>query len=190
MKRTLPDCDVTVVVRACDDEDRIGHVLVRVARHLRSLGLSFEILVPDEGSGDNTVAIAVLLKPSIRELEVMHAEPQHGFRQACESARGRTVVLYDVRTDAPLSALGYALDRLREGADVVALSGRFLVFRRTRAWRAFDTLVQRRDPLTLEHRFLKRARSLGLSCTVTHRKRRSPWTVLRQMFTTTAPVRT
>ena len=78
----------------------------------------------------------------------------------------------------------------REGADVVALSGRFLVFRRTRAWRAFDTLVQRRDPLTLEHRFLKRARSLGLSCTVTHRKRRSPWTVLRQMFTTTAPVRT
>jgi hypothetical protein len=179
MKRTLPDCDVTVVVRVCDDEERIGHVLRRVARHLRSLELTFEILVADEGSGDNTLAVAALLKPTHGELEVMHSTPQAGFRDACERARGRAVVLYDARTDAPLSALGFALERLAAGIDVVAVGGRFLVVRRTRAWRAFDALESRRDPLVLEKKFLRRARSLGLHCTVTHPKRRTPWALLR-----------
>src|SRR4051794_38376306 len=62
-----PDFDVTVVVRVCDDEERIGHVLKRMAAHLRSLQLHFEILVADEGSGDNTLAVATLLRPTVRE---------------------------------------------------------------------------------------------------------------------------
>jgi hypothetical protein len=62
---------------------------------------------------------------------------------------------------------------LRDGLDVVALGGRYLVLRRTRAWRAFDALVGPRDepmPMRIvERRFLRRARQLGLACTVTHR---------------------
>jgi hypothetical protein len=46
--------------------------------------------------------------------------------------------------------------------------------RRTRAWRAFDALVGRRDPIAVEKRFLKRARALDLQCTVTHRTPRRP----------------
>jgi hypothetical protein len=169
---TQPDCDVTVVVRVRDDEERIGHVLRRIAAHLRSMQLKFEILVADEGSGDNTLAVTALLRPSLRELEIMHAEPAAGFHDACQRARGRAIVLYDARTEAPLSALGFALGRLRDGRDVVAVGGRFLVFRRTRAWRAFDALVtRRRRPRVLEKRFLKRARSLGLDCAVTHPKK-------------------
>jgi glycosyltransferase involved in cell wall biosynthesis len=178
-----PDCDITVVIRVRDDEERIGHVLRRIAAHIRSLQLKFEILVADEGSGDNTLAVAALLRPSMPELEVMHAEPASGFHDACQRARGRAIMLYDARTDAPLSALGFALGRLRDGRDVVAVGGRFLVFRRTRAWRAFDALVtRRRRPRALEKRFLRRARSLGLDCTVTHPKRKPlvAWTRLRE----------
>jgi hypothetical protein len=64
---------------------------------------------------------------------------------------------------------------LRDGLDIVALGGRYLVFRRTRAWRAFDALVGRRDPAAVERRFLRRARQLGLACTVTHRTARRSW---------------
>jgi hypothetical protein len=164
MARPVPDFDVTVVIRVHDDEDHVARVLGRVARHLRSLKLRFEVLVADEGSGDNTVAVATMMRPSVRELEILHADPGEGCRRACERARGRAIVVYDVRTDAPLSALGFALERLRGGADVVAVGGRYLVFRRTRTWRAFDALEGRHSSADLERRFVKRAQSLGLAC--------------------------
>src|SRR5947207_250613 len=170
-----PDCDVTFIVRTSDDEERIGHTLARISRYLGAQGLSAQILVADEGSGDNTVAVAVMLRRKIREIAVIHAEAGYGFRDACQRARGRVVVLADARTDAPLGAIGYALGRLREGLDVVALGGRYLVFRRTRAWRAFDALAGRRDPIAVERRFLRRAKQLGLGCTVTKRTRRPSW---------------
>lgn len=174
MTSASPDCDVTFIVRTFDDEERIGHVLGRIARYLAAHRLSAEIIVADEGSGDNTVAVAIMLRRQIREIAVLHTEPGAGFRDACQRARGRVLVLGDARTDAPLAAVSYALGRLREGLDVVALGGRFLVMRRTRAWRAFDALAGRRDALAVEKRFLRRARQLGLACAVTHRTRRRP----------------
>jgi glycosyltransferase involved in cell wall biosynthesis len=176
MASASPDCDVTFIVRTFEDEERIGHVLRRTARYLAAHQLSAEIVVADEGSGDNTVAVAIMLRRQIREIRVLHCEPGVGIRDACQRARGRVIVVADARTDAPLGAVGYALGRLRDGLDVVALGGRYLVMRRTRAWRAFDALVgRRRDPVALERRFLRRARQLDLACTVTHRTRRRRW---------------
>jgi hypothetical protein len=112
----------------------------------------------------------------------MHADPSFGFHDACQRARGRVVVLYDGRTEAPLSALGFAMGRLRDGRDVVAVGGRFLVFKRTRAWKAFDALVtRRRRPRVLEKRFLRRARNLGLDCATTQPKKQPviAWARLR-----------
>src|SRR5579862_1719100 len=93
-----PDCDVTVILRVRDDEERIGHALKRLASHLRALELGFEILVADEGSGDNTLAVTALWRPSLPELELIHAQPGEGYQLACERARGRAVVLYDARS--------------------------------------------------------------------------------------------
>jgi glycosyltransferase involved in cell wall biosynthesis len=165
-----PDLDITAVVRAHEDEERIGLVLARIARHLTSLGCRFEILVADEGSGDNTVAVAVLMRQRHPEVEVLHAPSGRGLTAACERARGRAILLYDARTDAPLAGLGWALERLRAGVDIVAVSGRWLVLRRTRTWRAFDALAGvPRDPRVVERRLLRRARSLGFVAEVTQK---------------------
>jgi hypothetical protein len=184
---TTTDYDVTFVLRTFDDEERVGHALRRAAAWLAARRLSAEIIVADEGSGDNTVAVAVMLRPQVRQVAVLHCDPGAGFHDACQRARGRVVVLADARTDAPLASIGYALGRLAEGLDLVALGGRYLVFRRTRAWRAFDALwTRRRDPLAVERRFVRRARSLGLACVVTQRpgKRaeKRPWSRLFAPF--------
>ncbi len=174
-------CELSFVLRCRDDEERIGHTIQRVAAHLRGLGLSFELLLVDEGSGDNTLAIAALLRPSHPELQTMHAEPGCSFLAGAHQARGRVVVLYDVRAEASLAALGYTLGRIERGLDVVALGGRFLAFRRTRALRAFDTLTtSRRDMNELETRFIRRARAVGLGATLTHPRRRSALERLRE----------
>jgi len=171
------DCDITVVLRVCDEEERVGHVVTRLAAHLRALELGFEILVADEGSVDNTLAVTALLRPTLAELEVMHAEPGEGYFVGCQRARGRAVVLYDVESEAPLGALGFALGRLADGADLVVVAGRYLVMRRTRAWRAFEA-VQRRTHVEVERRLLRRARSLGLRCEIKS-ARPTPWALLR-----------
>jgi hypothetical protein len=112
---------------------------------------------------------------------VLHAEPDRGFRDASVRARGRFIVLADARSDAPLAPLGFALSRLHDGVDIVSVSGRYLVVRRTRAWRAFDALAARREDLPgesmqrIERRFLRRARRLGLACSVIPVKERPPW---------------
>ena len=172
MAQSSAPCEVSFVLRCCDDEERIGHTIQRVTSHLRELGRSFELLLVDEGSGDNTLAIAALLRATHPELTEVHAAPSQSFLTGAEQARGRVVVLYDVRSEAPLAALGYALGRIERGLDVVALGGRFLAFRRTRALRAFDTLTTaRRDMREVESRFVRRARAVGLGAAVTHPRR-------------------
>lgn len=174
------DCDLSVVLRVRDDEERIGRVAARWATHLRQLHLSFEILIADEGSGDNTVAVATVLKRAVGELRVLHCDLGRGVRQACEQARGRAVVVYDVAVEAAPNALGWALDRLRAGRDLVVVPGRYFVFRRARAFRAFDALDQPRHA-TVERRFLRRARALDLACDVTHVRHRRLFS-LRGLF--------
>jgi hypothetical protein len=109
---------------------------------------------------------------------VHHAEAGQGYVVGAELARGRVVVVSDLRNEAPLAALAYALGRLERGLDVVSLGGRFLVFRRTRGLRALDALGSaRRDaraPLRdVERRFVRRARAVGLSAVVTRGHRRA-----------------
>ena len=167
-----PDCDITVIIRVLDDEDRVGHVVRRLVRHLRALERSFEVLVADEGSGDNTLAVIALLRQEVRELSVVHANPERGFVVAGGVARGRSVLFYDVRSVAPLGALGFALGRLADGIDVVTVGGRYLVCRRTRSWKAFEAL-EGETFAEVERRFIKRARSLGLVCEQTPARRPS-----------------
>ena len=111
-----------------------------------------------------------MLRRQIREIAVMHADARRRLSRRL-SARARP--RHRARGCAHRrAARGDRLcaRSLARGLDVVALGGRYLVMRRTRAWRAFDALVGRRDPGRREA-FLRRARQLGLDCTVTHRTR-------------------
>jgi dolichol-phosphate mannosyltransferase len=124
--------DVSVILPFGDDEDRVGVLSRRVAEHLRELGLAFEILAVDEGSGDNSVALLSILRGELPELKLVH-----GMSDGVLAARGRTlwVVDHHLGHDAgALAPFATAERRVSAGeADVVA-AGRFLVARRTRAW--------------------------------------------------------
>jgi hypothetical protein len=128
--------DVSVLVPFRDDEEHVGALARRLAAHLRALGLSFELLFVDEDARDNSVALLHLLRDrEIPELRVLTASGALGFAVAARVARGRTLWFFDVaEADAPLAPFAWARRRVDEGVDVVRVSGRFTVARRTRVW--------------------------------------------------------
>ena len=60
-----PRYDVSVILPFGDDEEAVGIAVKRTAEHLRSLGVSFEILAIDEDSGDNSHAVLALLRAEV-----------------------------------------------------------------------------------------------------------------------------
>lgn len=155
--RASPEMDVSVVIPFADDEDRVAGLARRIAAHLRELVVRFEILAVDEDSGDNSVAVLSLLRTELPELRVLSAPGRgHGFAAGAREARGRTLWLMDVtHGDASLSAFGWAYARLAGGTDVVVVERRYVLCRRTRAWRVLDSMRGRGE--VFERRFMRRA---------------------------------
>jgi hypothetical protein len=156
------DCDVSVVMPFADDEDRVGVLARRVAAYLRAQKLSFEVLAADEGSGDNSVLVLSLVAAEVPELRVIRSTPHHGCSAGASVARGRTIWFVDpTRADASLAPFGRAHDRLVGGAaDVIAIDGRWVVCRRSRAWRALASLRGR--AAVFDRRLVRRATLYGL----------------------------
>ena len=157
------DVDVTVIIPFSDDEERVGRLARRIGQHLGSLALTCEIIAVDEGSGDNSVALLGLLaRVELPHLRVCPADEGRGFASATALARGRVLWFFDVeRADTPLSPFAWAHSRIiDDAADVVVVSGRFALARRTRAWKAIEGLRGRAD--RFEHRLRRRARRHGL----------------------------
>lgn len=161
---TTPELEVSVVIPFADDEERVGALSRRIAGHLRALGLRFEILAVDEDSGDNSVALLSLLRAEVPELRVLEAPGHgHGFAAGARAARGSVLWLVDARRGASsgLAPFSWAHARVSgDAADVVAVEGRYVLCRRTRAWRVLDAVRGRGD--AFERRFLRRARTRGL----------------------------
>lgn len=175
----LADPELTALVICRNDEECIGHALRRLHAHLRSLRLRFEILVVDERSTDNSLAVLSLLRRELPGLDVLAGVASgEGYAWSVRRARGRALLLFDARTQAPLSALGFALSRLGDGYDGVAVSGRYLVLRRTRALDILTRLMHRRNPLDLERRFIRRAH--GLRVAVAAARASKPLTRIRE----------
>lgn len=160
----MGNVDVTVVLPFTDDEDLVGSACKRIARHLEEQGLAYELIAVDEGSGDNSVALLALLRPTLPELRVLHgASAGRGFALGAAAARGR--VLWLLEPDSAtrsLSVFGRPHGRVARGElDLAVVRGRFAVMKRTRALGLIDAVTGR--GASFERRLLKRAQRRHLT---------------------------
>lgn len=135
-----PRFDVSVILPFGDDEEFVGIAVRRTAEHIRSLGLSFEILAIDEDSGDNSHAVLALLRAEVPELRVTHAPARgRGIEVGASRAQGTLIVVAtpDVAS-ASLDGVGESCRRLLagEGDAEVALT-RYTIAHRMRSLVAF-----------------------------------------------------
>ncbi len=139
--------DVSAVLPAFNEAGNLEQSVSRVAQALTAHARSFEIIVVDDGSGDDTPAILERLKPRYRELRVVRHPVNRGYgaalRSGFEAAQLSWVFLIDADNQFDPDEVRLLIARAAE-ADIVAgyrQQRRDPLGRRLNAW-AFFTLVR------------------------------------------------
>jgi hypothetical protein len=165
--------EISVVVAVRNDEEKVGHQLRSVARHLRSLGHSFEIVAVNDACTDNSMSIVTLLADSMPELRVLPRNASgRAFLRGTSEGRGAVVVLLEAGRTVSFAPIGWALSRLAAGREAVILRGRYIVARRLMA---LPVIVRASGPgLLFEHVFERRAQELGIDVVGSRVRRPTP----------------
>lgn len=99
--------DLSVVIPAYNEAERLGPSLRRVVEYLRGRGVDYELLVVDDGSGDATVAVAEGFAAD--GVRVLRHPANRGkgaaVRTGVLATRGARVLLSDADLSTPIEEL-------------------------------------------------------------------------------------
>lgn len=115
--------DVSIVIPAFNEQDRIGQTLRRVSEYLSERRLSSELIVVDDGSTDATALIVRAFQPANHMLVLHRKEINVGKGAAVKAgmllARGMRRLFVDADLSTDIVCLDKALNALDRGADIV-----------------------------------------------------------------------
>jgi len=146
--------DLSLIFPCFNEARRLPASLARVREYLDGSGLSYEIIVVDDGSADRTAAAAEEAGAGDPRVQVRRYEPNRGKGYAVAHgalrARGRWVLFSDADLSTPIEELEKFLPQLDQGFDVVIASrarkGSVLQVRqswlRERAGRMMNVLIR------------------------------------------------
>ena len=121
--------ELSLIIPAFNEAQRIGPTLRRFHRFLAARPASFEILVVDDGSADDTVALVTALAGELPGLRVLGSLANrgkgHAVRRGMLAATGRIRLFSDADGSTPIDELVPLLQALAEGADI-AIGSRYL----------------------------------------------------------------
>lgn len=110
----------SVVIPAYNEEWRILPTVGAIASHMSGLGEPWELIVADDGSTDNTVAL--LQELGLANMTILIAERNGGkgsaVRRGMLAARGDIVLFADADQSTPIEHFSDLLSELDAGADV------------------------------------------------------------------------
>ena len=119
-----------VVLPAFNEAENLGPLLDGIAQTMAEEGFSFQVIVVDDGSRDDTLAVvearAEQMPLRIERHEVnqgLGATIRDGLRAAADACRERDIVVaLDADNTHPPGLIGSMVRRIREGNDVVIAS--------------------------------------------------------------------
>lgn len=133
---------LSVVIPMYNEAARMRHGLPRLLAFLATQPYPYEVIVVDDGSSDNTVALARELLAGVPQSRVIPTQPNrgkgHALRVGMPASRGRWVLFTDADLSTPPAELDKFWPHLEKGIDVVIgsrkMAGAVLV-RRQPWWR-------------------------------------------------------
>ncbi len=119
---TLPPF-LSVIVPAYNEEKRIGDTLTALLAYLQAQPYSFEIIVVDDGSRDQTGRVVEAKIRGLPQARLITYQPNRGkgyaVRQGMLASQGEVVLFTDADLSTPVNEIGVALDFLRRDFQVV-----------------------------------------------------------------------
>ena len=147
--------ELSLVIPAFDEALRLPRSLATALAHLEACTRSFEVIVVDDGSRDDTAAIAARILSSLGDRgRLLRLASNRGkgaaVRTGALAARGAQVLVSDADLSTPIEELGELARAIEAGADVAigsrALDRRRVVLRQplAREWsgRLFNLVVR------------------------------------------------
>ncbi len=120
--------EVSVVIPAYNEQERIGPTLEGLTEYLDSLGISFEILVADDGSTDRTRALAMDFPDQRIKVAGLGSNRGKGaaLRAGIAKTSGKYVFFVDADLPYALDFMERALQQLRSGQACAVIGARDL----------------------------------------------------------------
>ena len=127
--------DLSVVIPAFNEALRIGPTLERLHAHLSARSLSYEIVVVDDGSRDETCDVVEAAAARIPNVVLLRQRPNRGkgaaVRRGMLAARGRIRVMWDADCSMPPDELPRLLGPIVAGQAKIAIGSRYAEGART-----------------------------------------------------------
>ena len=145
-----PQVQVSVVIPVFNEEGSIGRVLEQLRPPMDALGMTYEVLVIDDGSTDQTFQTLVAAKDSFKSLRIVRLRRNYGQTAALsagfDKARGEYIVTMDGDAQNDPRDIPLLIAKLEEGYDLVS------------GWRQLrqDALISRKLPSYLANWLIAR----------------------------------
>lgn len=142
--------ELSLILPAFNEEALIAESVRRVDAYLRGLGVTYEVLIGDDGSTDATAQrVRELDLPRVRVLSFPHAGKGGVLSASIPESTGRFVGFLDADLEIAPEYVGACLDRLRSAYDIAIASktlnpeyARRRSFKRRVATRGYNFLVR------------------------------------------------
>jgi dolichyl-phosphate beta-glucosyltransferase len=109
--------ELSVIIPSYNEEQRLPATLSSIAAYIRSSKRKIEVIVVDDGSRDNTVAVAEKFRNEIPSLRVVSNDKNRGkgysVRHGMQVARGEIVLFTDADLSAPIEEVEKLLPAMK-----------------------------------------------------------------------------
>lgn len=115
---------LSLIIPAYNESARIARTLAAVRDYLSTQRYSWEVLVVDDGSDDDTLAVARRFAreqgdPGIRVLANPHRGKAYAVRSGVQAARGKLIGFTDADLATPIDTLDAVIPHFADGCHVV-----------------------------------------------------------------------
>jgi dolichyl-phosphate beta-glucosyltransferase len=114
---------LSIIIPAYNEGRRLGPALEQLRRHFESSDMSAEVIVVDDGSSDDTAAVALAFEPGPLTIRLIRNRTNQGkgysVRRGMRKAAGAMMLMTDADQSTPIYELAKVMPYLRDGYDVV-----------------------------------------------------------------------